>query len=328
MTFEQGIMKQAYQKMHGMGDRLEFMKEIVDWTPFVPIIQDVFFDNKETGGRPHTGEILFTRTTVLQALYGLSDEELEFQCHDRLSFRNFLGFPESIPDFSTIWKIRDRLRAAGKEGAIWDELQRQLDAKGYTIKKGVIQDASFVHADLGRKRYQKEKKAEKEGKKIEYTDKQLAHIDKDATFSVKNNQVYYGYKQHTKSCVDYGLIRDYDVTTASTHDGKINLVDSKDIAGYRDKGYFGTFLPNSVKDKTMQRATRGHPLTKKQKERNYNISKIRCLGERPYSVIKRTFDGGNTFVKTLARVKIKEMFKCFAFDLYQLVTIQKKKCLA
>ena len=185
-----------------------------------------------------------------------------------------------------------------------------------------------MHADLGRKRYQKEKKAEKEGKKIEYTDKQLAHIDKDATFSVKNEQVYYGYKQHTKSCVDYGLIRDYDVTTASVHDGKINLITPKDIAGYRDKGYFGTTLPKSVKDKTMQRATRGHPLTQKQKERNTRIAKIRCLGERPYSVIKRTFDGGATFVKTLTRVSIKEMFKCFAFDLYQLVTIDKKKRLA
>ena len=29
---------------------------------------------------------------------------------DRLSFRYFLGFPENIPDFTTIWKIRDRLQ--------------------------------------------------------------------------------------------------------------------------------------------------------------------------------------------------------------------------
>ena len=152
MTFEQGIMKQAYQKMQGLGDRLEFMKGIVDWNRFVPIIRDVFFDNKETGGRPHTDEILFIRVTVLQSLYGLSDEELEFQCHDRLSFRNFLGFPETIPDFSTVWKIRERLNAAGKTDSIWAELQRQLNAKGYIVKKGVIQDASFVHADLGRRR--------------------------------------------------------------------------------------------------------------------------------------------------------------------------------
>ena len=55
------------------------------------------------------------------------------------------------------------------------------------------------------------------------------------------------------------------------------------------------------------------------------ISKIRAPGEIPIGVIKRVFNGGRTFVKTLARVKIKELFKCFAFDLYQLVTLERKK---
>ena len=73
---------------------------------------------------------------LLQAWYGLSDPELEFQCHDRLSFRNFLGFPEQIPDFSTIWRIHDRLNEAEVDAQIWDELQRQLDQKGFIVKKG------------------------------------------------------------------------------------------------------------------------------------------------------------------------------------------------
>jgi len=95
--------------------------------------------------------------------YGLSDPELEFQCHDRLSFRNFLGFPDRIPDFTTIWKIRDRLKESGVDKKIWDELQRQLNVKGYRVKKGVIQDASFIEADLGKKRCQREKKARRQG---------------------------------------------------------------------------------------------------------------------------------------------------------------------
>ncbi len=95
---------------------------------------------------------------LLQAWYDLSDPELEFQVHDRLSFRNFLDFPKSIPDFSMIWKIRERLKDAGIERHIWDELQKQLDEKGYAVKKGVIQDASFIEADFGKKRYYKEKK--------------------------------------------------------------------------------------------------------------------------------------------------------------------------
>jgi transposase, IS5 family len=37
---------------------------------------------------------------VLQALYGLSDEQAEFQIRDRLSFMRFLGLglPDRVPD--------------------------------------------------------------------------------------------------------------------------------------------------------------------------------------------------------------------------------------
>ena len=53
---------------------------------------------------------------------------------DRLSFRNFLGYPENIPDFSTIWRIRDRLKIDGVDTLIWAELQQQLDDKGFKVQ--------------------------------------------------------------------------------------------------------------------------------------------------------------------------------------------------
>src|SRR3990167_2850282 len=168
MSFNKFILQEQYKKVSGLGDRLKLMKEQFDWNPFIPIVHSVFHDNPIIGGRPHTDEIIVVRTMLLQAWYNLSDEELEFQCHDRLSFRNFLDFPEQIPDFTTIWKIRDRLKEAKVDDVIWAELQRQLDSQGFTIKKGVIQDASFIEADLGRKRYSKEKKAKEKGETIEY----------------------------------------------------------------------------------------------------------------------------------------------------------------
>lgn len=326
MTFNQFILREQYKRIQGLGDRLQLMKAQIDWSPFRPLVASVFYDNKEIGGRPHTDERTIVRTMLLQAWYGLSDQELEFQVHDRLSFRNFLDFPESIPDFTTIWKIRDRLKEAGVEQQIWNELQRQLDKKGYTIQKGVIQDASFIAADLGRKRYAKEKAAMKKGNNIAYTAKQLQHIDRDGSFSVKQNQVYFGYKDHVKCDVDHYLIRSYEVTTASLHDGEIDLVERGDVAAYRDKGYFGKRLhARGVEDKTMQRAVRGRKLNGGKLKRNKSISRIRAPGERPFSVIKRIFHGERTFVKTLERVSIKEMFKCFAYNLYQLFTLEKKK---
>jgi IS5 family transposase len=329
MTFEAYILKEKYKKIYGLGDRLALMKEQIEWKPFIKIIDSAFDDNNEIGGRPHTEEIVVVRCMLLQAWYGLSDPELEFQCNDRISFQNFLGLDQKIPDFSTIWRIRDRLKERGKEDIIWNELQRQLDEKGYEVKKGVIQDASFIEADLGRKRYWKEKKAKKEGKEIGYSDKQKRHIDKDGSFSVKHGQVHYGYKNHTKLDVDNHLIRDYDVTTASLHDGEIDLIERGDKTAYRDKGYFGKQLKaKNVEDKTMKRATRARKLNGGEQLRNKAISRIRCQGERPYSVMKRTFHNERTQVKTLERVMIKEMFKCFAYNLYQLVTLERKAILA
>lgn len=326
MSFNQFVLREQYQKVRGLGDRLELMKEQINWEPFIPLVKSIFHDTKDIGGRPHTDEIVVVRSMLLQAWYGLSDPELEFQCHDRLSFRNFLGFPENVPDFTTIWKIRDRLKEAGIDKEIWSELQKQLDEKGYKIKKGVIQDAAFIEADFGRKRYSKEKKAKKNGEKIEYTEKQKQHMDKDGTFSVKHGQIHYGYKRHLKLDVDNHLIRDLGTTTASLHDGEVDLVEQGDIIAYRDKGYFGKKLnAQDVIDKTMKRGTRKGKIKGGEQKRNKAISRIRAPGERPFSVIKRIFNGGRTYVKTLERVNIKEMFKCFAYNLYQLVTLKRKE---
>ncbi len=325
MSFEQFGAREMYRKVEGLGDRLALMKKMIDWEPFRPIIKSVYHDNKQDGGRPHTDEVVVARALLLQGWYGLSDEELEFQCNDRLSFRAFLGFPERVPDFSTVWQARERLKEAGKERAVWDELQRQLDAKGYKIAKGVIQDATIIEAERGRARTAREKKAEKEGRTIDYTEKQKAHMDKDGTYTTKHKQVHYGYKLHTKSDIKHGLIRSLETTTAKDHDGTVDLVEEADGKAYRDKGYFGTPLAGCVHDMTMQRAVRDHPLTKQQKERNARISRKRSPGERPYAVIKEVFHGGITYVTTLARVHVKNVFACIAFNLYQLVTLERKK---
>lgn len=328
VNFEQQMLRQAYQKVHGLGDRLVLMKNVVDWEKFRPIIAGVFHDNDTVGGRPHTDEVLMAKVFTLQSLYGLSDEETEFMLTDRLSFRNFVDFPDSTPDFSTIWKTRERLQEQNRYQLIWDELQRQLDEKGYKAEKGVIQDAAFVEGDLGRKRHHKEKQAKKRGEKIEYTPKQLSHIDKDGSFSIKHGQVHYGYKNHVKLDVKNHLIREIETTSASPHDATVNLVKENDGSAYRDKGYFGTSLPEGVVDKTMKRATRARKLNGGEQKRNKSISRIRAPGERPFSVIKRVFHGARTLVKRIGRVGIKEMFKAFTYNLYQLVTLERKKCLA
>lgn len=125
------------------------------------------------------------KVLVLQNWYSLSDEEMEFQITE--SFQHFIG-SATIPDYSTIWIFRERLKESGLWRKVWDELQRQLNAKNLKVKKGCVQDATFIESDLGKKRYAEEKKAEKEGKEMEYTEKQKSHIDTDSSFSIKSGQ--------------------------------------------------------------------------------------------------------------------------------------------
>lgn len=311
---------ESYKKINKLGDRLVKVNAVVNWEAFRNIICKAYRDNQE-GGRPHTDEIIILKCLILQAWYGLSDPELEFQINDRISFKNFLGYPEIIPDFTTIWKAKERLQKKGLDKKIWKQLQNQLESKGFTIKKGVMQDATFIESDTGKKRMYYEKKAKKEGKEIDYTKKQLSHIDQDATFTIKNNQVHYGYKNHIKVDVKHQLIRDYEVTTASVHDSKVNLISKKDTKAYLDKGYTGMKLPKKTINLTMKRAARNNPLSEKQKLFNKKISRIRNRVERPFSVIKRTMHNLINKTTNLARVKMKTMLQNFAYNTYQLITL-------
>lgn len=78
------------------------------------------YDNKsERGGRPNIDEVVMVKLLVLQQWHGLSDPVLEKQVADRISFRKFLGFPETIQDYTTVWNFGERLAMTGKDRAIW-----------------------------------------------------------------------------------------------------------------------------------------------------------------------------------------------------------------
>jgi len=63
-----------------------------------------------------------------------------------------LSFPATIPDRSTIWSFKNRLIEAEVLDEIWNELQHQIDARGLQVKRGVIQDATFITSDPGHAR--------------------------------------------------------------------------------------------------------------------------------------------------------------------------------
>ena len=84
----------------------------------------------------------------MQHMFNLSDEELEDQVIDRLSFQWFAGlsFDEDIPDFTTIWKFKEGLIEKGLMGKIFFHIVSEIEKKGLILKKGTIVDATIIQS--------------------------------------------------------------------------------------------------------------------------------------------------------------------------------------
>jgi len=301
------MLRQAYQNVRKNGDRLAEVEPLIDWEAFKPIIQPMYSNQTPLGGRPNIDPVMMMKMLVLQAWYGLSDPELERQVDDRLSFQRFLGFPEKAPDYSTVWQFRERLAETGRDRLVWGELQRQLDEKGLTVKKGVVQDASFITSDPGHAAAEEPRGEEARTRR-----------SRDGAWTKKGSRSSFGYKLHTKSDVDLGLIRDLETTAANVHDSRVDLSLPGEVV-YRDKGYQGT-VPRGY-DATMRRGARDHPLSIWDRFRNRRINRKRAPGERPFAVIKRVFGSGHVLVTTVQRVRVKLVFACLCFNLFQLRTL-------
>ena len=274
------------------------MKKILDWDSFLNL-----FPNKEkTVGRNGYDYILKMKCLFLQSWFSISDEELEYQIYNRLDFQAFLDFPETIPDYSTIWRFRELLTKGNIAEKIWIELQRQIKEKQIKISKGVIQDATFVKAEPGKKN---------SGMKNRGREAKTSR-NADGTWTKKGKKSYFGYKLHTKLDKRNKIITELAVTTAKTFDGHIDLA-QPDETIYRDKAYSGS--PTKAKGNASMKKGR---LSIKDKLRNKRISKQRCRGEHHFGTIARSFKGGYTKLTTLTRVYIQQIFVCAAYNLHRL----------
>ena len=101
------------------GDPLEAIAALVPWESFRVDIEAVVLtpdaEKKSSAGRKPFDAILMFRMLILQSLYNLSDEQIEYQVRDRMSFTRFLGleFEDDIPDGTTLWLFREKLAPAG-----------------------------------------------------------------------------------------------------------------------------------------------------------------------------------------------------------------------
>ena len=124
-------------KLNKLGDALRVMEQHVDFAALADEVDRAApRPSRERGGRPPFPTELMVRVLLIQQLFNLSDEQMEFQLLDRLSFQRFVGLRASsqIPDRTTIWIFKERLIKAGASESIFDAVSEQLSKHGYIAR--------------------------------------------------------------------------------------------------------------------------------------------------------------------------------------------------
>src|SRR6478672_1533448 len=210
------------------GDPLEAIDRLVPWESFRADIEAVVLTpdeaRKSSAGRKPLDALLMFRMLVLQSLYNLSDEQVEYQVRDRLSFTRFLklGIENHIPDGTTLWLFRETLAKAGLIETLFERFGQHLEAKGYIARGGQMVDATIVPVPKQRNSRDENEdvKAGKTPRAWKKDPSKNRQKDKDARWTKKHGKSFYGYKNHVNADARHKLIRQYDVTDASVHDSQ------------------------------------------------------------------------------------------------------------
>ena len=141
-------------KLDRLGDPLQEMDSVIDFAALAAEVEKIFPSKDQSkGGRPPYPIETMVRIVVLKRLYGLSDEQMEYQLLDRMSFKRFCGLEHSrtVPDRTTIWLFENRIGPAGAQALFADPAQGQAPSATAQAAKST-QHAHCPRARAGRAR--------------------------------------------------------------------------------------------------------------------------------------------------------------------------------
>ena len=321
------------EKLAAKQDILNRLNILVPWETFRPILSRIHEKpRKSKAGRKPIDVVLVFKMLVLQKLYNISDEQLEYQVNDRLSFMQFLqlGIEDRVPDATTVWLYRDQLQKHGLVEDLFETFSRYLEAAGYQAQDGQIVDATLIPVPKQRNT-RSENDCIKQGQmppKWEGKPHKVSQKDMDARWTKKNGVSHYGYKNHISSDVRYGFIRQYTVTDASVHDSQVlgELLDAANTGDglWADSAYSSTRIIEVLTlmgfdPHINERAYRQRPLSEEQKASNRERSKIRAKVEHIFGDWVMTMGGKLMRTIGVARAKVNLGLKNLTYNLKRFV---------
>jgi transposase, IS5 family len=322
------------EKIDRNGDPLVRLKEVVDWRMFRPEIEKLRQkERKSNAGAKSYDSLMMFKILVLQSLYGLSDDAMEAQILDRITFMRFLGLNlgSKVPDAKTIWVFRQDLIEAGIFDSLFAKFDEHLNSNGFAAKKGQIIDASIVEVPRQRNNRDENEKV-KNGEKIEeWSDAKRCQKDVDARWLKKNGQNYYGYKNHIEVDTAHKFIRLFEVTSAEVHDSNVfeTLLDetnsSRDIwadSAYRTPNILEMLKEKGFREHVQRKGCRNRKLTNWEKQGNRTRSKTRSRVEHVFGI--QSSKVANTMLRCIgkARAYVNIGLRNIAYNLTRFVTLK------
>lgn len=275
-SFAEALLPQGL----GRNAQLDRLNDLVRWYRFEKLMKGL--RNEAGPGRPGYRPLVLFKALLLQALYGLSDVELEEALGDRLSFRKFVGLSleDEIADSTTLCRFRNRLNQEGLLVKLFAELDRQLEQAGVILKRGTMLDATLIETGAASPPRGEEDPT-----------------DPDAAFSKRSGKpgFTYGYKAHVGVDEGSGIIRSVITTPANINDttpaDALIRGDEKAVwgdAAYHTHARERALKTAGVKPRLMRRPNKHHPkLPARLARYNRLIARRRAAVETTFATFKR-----------------------------------------
>lgn len=304
------------QKLSAIGNPLELINEVVNFEIFRTTLESKLLntDKKSNAGAKPYDVVMMFKIMILQRYYGLGDTQIEYQVLDRLSFKKFLGIEsgDKVPDEKTVWAFRENITNSGLVEDIFKQFTEFLESKNLIMNEGKMVDASFTIAPRQRNT-REENKIIKEGRGDELWNDEpnkKRHKDIDARWTKKNNETFYGYKNHAKVDTKSKFIDKYNVTNASVHDSQplddLLTETDKEQDFYADSAYTGqeqeiVISKYKMKNKVHEKGYRNKKLTDEQKASNREKSRTRARVEHVFGFMEQSMNG--LFLRSVGMVR-------------------------
>lgn len=321
-------------------DRVDLM---VDWPSILLLISKYYKKGQSVDGRDSYSPLILFKMLLLQTWYGLSDEAVEENVRDRISFSKFccISMDESVPDSTVLCRFRNALNKHNAFEEILNAINSFLESEGLMITKGAIVDASVtptLRKPRGKKEFTVIVEDRKEDEQQEPAAKLVQiikpNVDQEAAWIKKAGKLHYGYKQHVVTNQE-GFILGIHTTAANESDiknleatlNKVKLAPRTPV--YADKGYASEendneLIMKKLKNRILYKAVKNKPLTELEKQINRKISQTRYKVERTFGSIRRWFKASEARYVGKAKTHSQHLIQAIGYNLYRMPVVELK----